>query len=236
MHPRLLLLTAIFLTASSNGQATMPLIDSIKYEGKWHQVTAEKSTWIPLKDSEALRDLYLQLGRRFCSALGGPKGNWKIEDNKLWLSSLFSCGGVTHSIEPIYGGEGNAVHAEWVSDTLVIRSGQPLCIASYGPGIREKDILISIDHGNVVNVTERDNKNHPAVPRVAYITYKLTTQDTQHQQPMSRSSAEAIAKQLVDKGSWHCLNDKEQELQQNLPTIVDLRPAEPPPASKGKRR
>lgn len=51
----------------------MPLFDSIKYEGKWHQVTAEKSTWIPLKDTEGLRDLYRHLSRRFCTALGSPK-------------------------------------------------------------------------------------------------------------------------------------------------------------------
>ena len=29
------------------------------------------------------------------------KGNWKIEDDQLWLSSLFLCGGTTYGIEPI---------------------------------------------------------------------------------------------------------------------------------------
>lgn len=70
----------------------------------------------------------------------------------------FSCGGTTHSIEPIYGGDGKAVHAEWVSDTLIIRTGKPLCRTDDGPGVREKDILIRVDHGNVVDITERDNK------------------------------------------------------------------------------
>ena len=160
------------------------------------------------------------------------KGNWKIEDDQLWLSSLFSCGGTTHSIEPIYGGDGKAVHAEWVSDTLIIRTGKPLCRTDDGPGVREKDILIRVDHGNVVDITERDNKNHPAVPKVEYVAHVLANQDTQHQQPISRSSAETIAKQLVAEGSWYCLDDKKQELQQNLPAIVEPPLAESPPATK----
>lgn len=102
-----------------------------------------------------------------CSAIGGPVGKWRIAENRLWLTGLDRCGGEV-ALSAVYGKSDDPLFAYWVTAELLSNRGIVLCGApGFGDVVWERRLTIKIEEGFVRLVSETNNENHPAVPKVA---------------------------------------------------------------------
>lgn len=77
------------LLASLHCHSSTPLMDSIEYDGQTTIAWPDDKPWFDLPANEKLTEL-----RRTqrCSAIGGPRAKWRLENGRLWLIGLFVCG------------------------------------------------------------------------------------------------------------------------------------------------
>ncbi|SFU78294.1 hypothetical protein SAMN05216350_10572 [Polaromonas sp. YR568] len=157
------LLAAVFCSA---GHATLPLLDRVEYQGQTTIVGPQDKPWLAIPRSDAVQAIRREDN---CSAIGAPRAIWRISDGRLWLTGLFGCGG-SISLKSVYGGSGEPMLAEWISEPLVTYRGEHLCPSEMGgPGIHETTLIFHVDKGVVTKISETDNTNHPAIPDLAYI-------------------------------------------------------------------
>lgn len=187
-------LLATFFSVPITAVATTPLIDSVEFEGQTLKIFPVKRTWLELPSSEKLDELRRQ---QRCTAIGGPRAKWKIVENRLWLVGLFQCGGAI-SLESVYGGTGEPILAEWVSEIVIAREGKGLCRSiSFDIGISEFTTAFEFENGILKRVERTNNRSNPAVP---------TEEDLK-----KMGLSEKDAKEHVAWGLWPCLSHKEQE-------------------------
>jgi hypothetical protein len=155
----------LLATLSRASEATVPLFDRLEVEGQSAMLRDVKGGWLPLPRSERLQEL---VRAERCSAIGGPRGKYRISDGKLWLVGLFRCGG-NITLESVYGGTGEPMLAEWISGDLVSDRGKPLCIRRgfFAPPIYERRMMFRVDRGVVTDLRQESNADHPDVPKEA---------------------------------------------------------------------
>ena len=180
----------VLLLASLSCYATRPLMDSINYDGRSTIVWSDDRPWLDLPENEKFTEL-----RRTqrCSAIGGPRAKWRLEDNRLWLVGLFKCGGDI-PLENVYGNS-ESILATWITGNLLTHKGKLLCREFYGVGIYETTIVLRIKNGILMGVTEKSNRAHPAVPTVDDLRKILTPH-----------GAENEAEAIVAASDWECLS------------------------------
>lgn len=160
------LLSSLFLSmVCITGHATLPLLDSIEYEGKTTIVGPQGKAWMAIRENEAIAAI--RISER-CTAIGGPRANWRIKGNRLWLIGLFRCGGDI-SLKSVYG-EDEPIFADWVTDRLVTYAGKELCKGEQGgPGIHERTVTMNVEKGVLKQVIESSNLDHPGIPTLESI-------------------------------------------------------------------
>jgi len=83
----------IFLI-NHNAFATEPLHDQLTYQGHTGNIFPSECCWLNKPRSTELDKIERDnIEKRSCSAIGGPVSKLKLEKNKLYLTSLYQCGG-----------------------------------------------------------------------------------------------------------------------------------------------
>ena len=190
------LIAMVLLMTPVVSRATMPLMDYIEYEGRQSEAWPSTGPWLDLPRNDKLTEL-----RRsgYCSAIGGPRANWRVVDNRLWLTSLYRCGGVNIPLESVYGGNGEPILAEWITGRLNTYRGKQLCKeTNRGLGVHEITITFEIEKGVVTKVVETSNAAHPAVATIDDLRKILGDRDKQY------------AEEILATTGWECLSRSKQ--------------------------
>lgn len=132
-------------TASGGGFATEPLHDHVVIEGKAGLLLPETCCWVKLPPSPALSAA--KRSQR-CSALGGPVGNFRLQDNKLILVSLRTCSGEL-PLQQFYAGAPKEMAATWLSGKFRVEL-DPLCTTGAGRMLHATTMQLVVDAGNLV--------------------------------------------------------------------------------------
>ena len=183
---------------SSTCSATLPLRDIVEFEGAVSGLSVVDGQWLQLLENEKTREIRRRAG---CTAIGAPRGRWRVIENRLWLTGLFKCG-EDIKLEAVYGGDGSPIFADWITADLVTERGTLLCMPRLGHrGVQEQRIIFKVERGRVRDVSLVSNQNHPAIPTVANLRKILG--------PNSAHEAEAL---IAD---WPCFEKLEVEYLQS---------------------
>lgn len=144
----LLVLTWLMPWAS----ATEPLHDQLIIDSQSGQIFPEKCCWVDLPDSELLRSA--RLAER-CSAIGGPIGQFKLAEDRIWLSGLYRCGGAL-PLKSFFPNLPDPALAEWLSGKFFARVDY-LCRNQAGALVYRREINLVIQHGVVKSREEKVN-------------------------------------------------------------------------------
>lgn len=188
----------IFLVIALNASATPPLQDILTYEK-----TGGVDGWLDFPINDKLREISVRsFFSGHCSARGGPRAVWRIENSALWLVAFHNCSGDI-SLESIYGGDGKPIKATWISRTISMGKGRDLCSGDHGlnPGISEFTIYFEIAGGTLINVSEKSNATDPAI---------ATVQDL-----MKLKYSREEAEKIVKDSSIGCLSQERQKFLRN---------------------
>lgn len=148
-------LLALLTTAT---HATEPLHDGLVFQGKSGIIYPVKCCWMELPSSEALTAIRR---KELCSAIGGPVGNFRLQDGKLWLTELSRCSG-TIPLSQVFSDLANPAHAIWVTGAFVGKLNW-LCLGNDDRSIFELELSLQIERGVVVSISEyhRDKSKCP---------------------------------------------------------------------------
>ncbi|MEJ8851255.1 hypothetical protein [Variovorax rhizosphaerae] len=188
--------------------ATTPLMDSVDYDGETTTVIPQGQPWLDIPENDRTREIRL---KERCSAIGAPRAEWRITEQRLWLVGLFKCGGAI-KLESVYGGSGAPIFADWITSDLVTQRGRRLCSGN-GITVRETAIVFRVDRGVVLSITRIDNKRHSAIPTVQDMRKIL--------EPYGEQSK---AEEFIANSDWPCLSPTTQR---------ELRGAQEPIPSTG---
>ena len=108
---RCLLLAGLALLALPASHASEPLSDRVQIDGLEGPLHDAERGWVALPRSERLRAIALT---DRCSAIGGPRGKFKVAQGRLWLYGFNRCGGDL-SLSEIYPGSRAPILANWVT-------------------------------------------------------------------------------------------------------------------------
>lgn len=157
------LVALAIVLVGTEASGTTPLFDQFLHQGKLVDLHQAKKGWLDLPWSKEVQTLRT----RHCSAIGGPRGKYRIEEERLWLTGLHTCGGDV-SLEVAYG-KSEPVLADWVTGELLFDTGKTLCIPRSYPGysIYETKVAVQVSSGVVLSIREESNANRPEVPSVS---------------------------------------------------------------------
>jgi len=190
------LICVVLLTTSVVANATMPLMDYIEYEGSRSAAWPSNGPWLELPRSDKLTELRRS---EICSAIGGPRANWHVTDNRLWLTSLYRCSGKV-PLESVYEGKGEPIFAQWITGRLNTYRGKRLCSeTNRGLGVHEWTITFEIDKGIVTRVVETSNAAHPAIATIEDLRKILGEEGKKY------------AEEIMATTGWECLSPSEQQ-------------------------
>jgi len=148
------------MLVSSISHATKPLFDTVEYKGERMDVRQQGRGWLELPWTQKLQEIRVQ--EAGCSALGGPRGRYRLENEQLWLIGLFTCGEEV-PLDVVYG-DASPIKASWVTGELIGERGKLLCHQRYAPGITEFTAVLHFQEGQLKQMVESSNAENPAVP------------------------------------------------------------------------
>lgn len=114
---RLLFLVAC-LMATTLASATQPLFDQYTDGARTGHIFPSNCCWVELPANDKIWEVRRK--ESGCSAIGGPVGEFKLEDGKLWLTGLMKCSGKI-ALQTIYPEMTAPVLAEWLTGTFKTR-------------------------------------------------------------------------------------------------------------------
>lgn len=153
---------AIFLLLwSGEAAATAQIPDSLDYRGQSHMLFSNPLESYFGPHNPRPKELFAST----CTALWrGYRASWKITGDFLYLVHLRdgNCGGSDAiKLAEVFPGQKAPIRATWFSGTLRIPQGKPLKRVHMGyQSVYEKDLLIRIEQGRVVEVKTVNNL-HP---------------------------------------------------------------------------
>jgi len=149
MSPKTICSVVLLVLWSSASLATQPLFDRVELEGRSGRLLDSARGWLELPESEQLRSM---ARAEVCSAIGGPRGKFKIAEDALWLQGLYRCGGDV-DLSAVYPGISQPVVATWVTGKLTAEFGKILCWSKKGGPVFERVATISVEAGKVTSVS-----------------------------------------------------------------------------------
>lgn len=141
----LLIVSVLALQAPGAVHATEPLVDRVEIQGLEGRLHDAKRGLLDLPRSERLRAMALQ---ERCSAIGGPRGKYRIANGRLWLQGLYRCGGDV-DLRDVYPDSQGPMLVTWVTGELVAELGRFVCHATDGTSVLEKSARITVASGKV---------------------------------------------------------------------------------------
>jgi len=151
---------ALILVLISTGQAfaTAQMPETLNYKGQSMSLYSNPLESYFSPSNPRPRELF----NASCSALWrGYRGSWKISGDVLYLVRLEdgNCGGSqVIELSKVFPGQRGPIKAKWFFGTLRIPQGKPLKRVHMGyRSVYEKDLLIRIEQGRVVDVKTVSN-------------------------------------------------------------------------------
>lgn len=168
MHHKTSLVAAacLFLVAGA-ASATEPLQDRIWYQSRAGTIQQPGKGPLALPPSDRLRAM--AMAESCSSAVGGPRGVYRVMKGKLWLVGLHRCSGAV-GLRDVYPAMLTPPVAKWVSGVVLARLGRLLCTSPDGWPIMETEVTMTLEKGIVVSLVERAGdtsvcaKTNPAMP------------------------------------------------------------------------
>ena len=155
-------LLASLLWIASSALATTPLFDKIEVEAQRGNLRQKEKGWLDLPRSEKLQEF--RRAER-CSAIGGPRGEYFVQDRKLWLYRLYRCSG-SIELKEVYPQRDQPILATWVTGELVAEVGKTICMSTKGSFfIYETEIKMQVDEGEIKSMQSKSNVGHPDCQR-----------------------------------------------------------------------
>jgi hypothetical protein len=132
--------------------ATEPLYDQLTIDTQKGHLFPEKCCWVDLPDSEQLRRA--RIAER-CSAIGGPVGQFKLENGKIWITGFYKCGGEL-PLKTFFPNLPDPALAEWLSGKFVAQIDY-LCRSQTGSPVYRREINLVVGRGVVQSRAEKIN-------------------------------------------------------------------------------
>ena len=149
------------LAAAAPALATEPLHDQYTDGGRRGHIFPSACCWVDLPSNDKIREIRRkEIG---CSAIGGPVGEFKREDGKLWLTGLMKCGGHV-DLQTVFPDMPGPVVATWLSGTFRTRLDY-LCYASDGKSVYAVGQELLVDKGVVVSEKEIRQDRSACAPK-----------------------------------------------------------------------
>ena len=133
--------------------ATEPLHDKLIYQGHTGNIFSLKSSWLKKPKSKELTEIIRNMG--FCSAIGGPVSKLKLENNKLYLTSLYKCGGDIELSE-VYPKLTTPALATWLTGTYLVNLNY-LCRNNKGRFVYRVELSLKVNKGIVSSIKTINN-------------------------------------------------------------------------------
>ncbi len=168
MHARFICALALAATCfvPRLAAATVPLWDLLDYNGE-RRATWLNGRWLDFPRNEKT----VQIAREFrCSAIGAPRGLWRVSGDRLLLTGFRHCGADV-ALEQVYEGQTSPIFADWITGTLVSERGKYLCHGgSMRQSISEKRLVVKVVAGVIESLVEENNAKHPSIPTLETAT------------------------------------------------------------------
>ncbi len=161
MRRRLVCVACAAMLAVSAG-ATTPLFDTLEIGGRNVDLHQLGQAWLAVPPSPEVSKIRLQ---EQCSAIGSPRGRYRVDSGRLWLVGLYTCGREV-SLDEAYGRSG-PILATWVSGRVQAHYGKPLCQPRSYPGysVLKRRLTLEVQSGLISQSNEEGNEDRPEVPR-----------------------------------------------------------------------
>lgn len=139
----------LLILCSSASMATEPLFDRVEIEGQSGRLHDNVRGWLELPESEQLRSM---TRAENCTAIGGPRGKFKVAEGMLLLHGLYRCGGDIE-LSSVYPSISRPVVAKWVTGKLTAEIGDIVCWTKNGSPVYERLATISVEAGKVIAIS-----------------------------------------------------------------------------------
>jgi len=154
-HLLRILVIGLFLGASAICSATEPLVDLLTVDGQQGPFFPDKCCWVDLPRTERLRAAKMA---EMCSAIGGPVGNFRLADGKIWLDGLRRCGG-NMPLEEVYPELDQPAFASWLNGMFTAKSGF-VCHSRHNGFLEyfyRTTLRLRVENGVVTNLQRQEN-------------------------------------------------------------------------------
>ncbi len=141
-----ILLFCLLLFSAQSVMATQPLIDQLTSDGYDGIIFPKKCCWLEKPKSRKLKKLIRESS---CSAIGGPVSNIKLEDDRLFLTSLYRCGSDI-ALKEVYPKFGEQELAKWLSGTYYAKLNY-LCLDKSYKNVYEFEHTLIVNKGIVLS-------------------------------------------------------------------------------------
>lgn len=151
---RLRLIAGIGLLAATTAHATEPLRDLVVIDGRNATLAPPECCWVKMPESAKLRAMRKAEMLSGCTAIGGPVGTFELRDRQLLLRNLRTCSGDI-PLRDVFPNLPAPAPATWLTGTFNAHLGY-VCMKD-GLAVPEKEIVMSVVAGKVVNSTETEH-------------------------------------------------------------------------------
>jgi hypothetical protein len=138
----------IFLTPwfASSLLATTPLFDQVDVAGQNGDLFQKGQGWLDLPPSDSLQRYRREAN---CSAIGGPRGEYRVVDGRLWLYGLYPCRGKI-ALADVYIDQHQPMFSDWITGDLVAIVGNVSCPIWRGTHKNyHNEISIRVERGSI---------------------------------------------------------------------------------------
>ena len=142
------------LLAAPLAHATQPLRDLLVIDGRNATLAPPECCWVKMPESARLRDMRKAEMTAGCTAIGGPVGTFELRDRQLLLRNLRTCSGDI-PLRDVFPDLTAPAPATWLTGTFTAHLGF-VCMKD-GRAVPEKEVVMSVVAGNVVDSTETEH-------------------------------------------------------------------------------
>lgn len=143
-----LLVAVLALLLSTVAWATEPLSDLVEIEGERGRLFDRAQGWIDLPRHPRLSEMAI---RQQCSAIGGPRGQYRVADGRLWLLSFYTCGGDV-PLTDIFEQASGPMLATWVQGELGAQLGEVVCFTAERRPVYARTAVLQVAAGELRSI------------------------------------------------------------------------------------
>ncbi len=142
------LVTVLALLLPAFAGATEPLSDRVEIDGERGRLFDRAQGWVDLPRHPRLSEMAI---RQQCSAIGGPRGQYRVADGRLWLLSFYTCGGDV-PLGEIFEQASGPMLATWVQGELGAQLGEVICFTAQHQPVFARTAVLQVQAGELRSI------------------------------------------------------------------------------------